>query len=206
MSKSQNKNQKKDQPKALSAAQVKEITDYIRLRKDAGADDVVIRKEVFKKFQIDTTQWELKWGESAKTVKGSNKNTRVAGDKSMQTTNNTNRRHEPVSFKHEYSQEEISERAHILAQLEIDRNALEEEKKNISSDFKTKIDEKETAIGKIAREINSGFEMRNETCEVIRHFNENSKKAYFKGVLVKEEKLSPSDFALQMEFPEPAEA
>lgn len=200
MAKAKLGSRKSSKQKSLTPDQVKEITDYIKERKDAGIDAVVIRKEVFKKFKIDTTQWELNWSPDAALVKGSNKNERVKEGQQLATTHNVTRRHEPVNFKHEFTEGEINERANILAQLEMDREALEEAKKNVTSEYKTKIDEKETQIGKVVREIHSGFEMRNETCEVIRNFSDSTKKSYFKSKLVKDEKLTTADFTLQ--FPE----
>lgn len=191
---------KESKKKTLSTEQVKEITDYIKERKEAKIDAAQIRKEVFKKFKIDTTLWQLNWAPDATLIKGSTKNERVPEGKQLATTNNTTRRNEPVNFKHEYSDAEINERASTLAQLEIDRQLLEDQKKNVNSEFKGKIEEKETQISKVAREINSGFEMKNETCQVIRDFNANSKKSFYRNKLVKEEKLSAADMVLQ--FPE----
>lgn len=185
----------------LTPEQVKEITDYIQSRKNEGIDAKVIRKEVFKKFKIDTTVWQLNWEQNHKKVKGTDNNKPVADDQSLVTTSNIVRRSEPISFKHDFSEAEINERANILAQLEIDRDSLEDEKKNIANEYKTKIEEKETQIGKIAREINTGFEIRNETCEVVRDFNDGTKKCYYRGKLVKDEKLSASDYST-IHFPE----
>ena len=191
------------EPTRLSPAQVKEITDYIQSRKAENAEAKTIRKEVFKKFNIDTEQWQLNWEPKPDKVKGSNKNTPVAAGKQLATTNNITRRKEPVSFKYDFSIDEINERAKIQAQLELDREELEGQKKNVMNDFKTKIEEKETQIGKLAREINSGFEMRNDTCEVVRNFETNTKQVLFKGKVVKEEKMTQADWALQ--FPDDEE-
>lgn len=197
------KTKKSADPTKLSPAQVKEITDYIQGRKAEKIDSKTIRKEVFKKFNIDTEQWQLNWEPKPDKVKGTTKNTPVAEGQQLATTHQIVRRKEPVTFKHDFSVDEINDRAKIQAQLEIDREQIENEKKNVMNEFKTKIEEKETQISKLAREINTGFEMRNETCEVVRNFETNTKQVLYKGKLVKEEKMTQADYTLM--FPETEE-
>jgi len=197
------KNQNEQAPAAtstpeLTAELTKEILEYINARKADGIDAKVIRKEVWKKFQIDTTKVELKWdgAPEPETVKGGTVNERVAEGKELTPTTNIARRHEPVNFAYKFTTEEINARGNMLAQLEIDRDDLEDQRKNVNSDYQTKIKEKETQISKLAREINSGFEMRNETCEVVRNFDSRKKQIYHRGKLVKEEAMTTADYTL----------
>ena len=119
-------------------------------------------------------------------------------DRQLKTTHNETRRIENISYKHEYTDEEKLLKGDMQAQLQMDKNALEEEKKTITNEFKTKIDEKETQINKVARELNGGFEMRNGDCEVIRDFEQGKKRAYLNGKMVKEEALQASDYQTSM--------
>lgn len=197
------KNQNEQAPAAqpvteLTPELTKKITDYINLRKAEKADPKVIRKEVFKMFGVDTTKVELKWDElvPVETVKGSTVNERVAEGKQLTPTHNIARRSEPVNFAYKFTPQEIATRGNMLAQLEIDRDDLEDSRKNVNSDYQGKIKEKETQISKLAREINSGFEMRNETCEVVRNFDTRKKQIYNRGKLVKEEEMTTADYTL----------
>lgn len=190
---------KKPEVTKLSSEDVLKIRTRIIELQEKKMERNDIRKTIFKEFKIDTTQWELNWeATQAPTKKGSAKNKRVDPDKSLVTTHDQKRTQEPVNYEHFFTDEELISRGDILARLEIDRMEIEENKKNVMSDFKSKLEEKDTAINKVSREIDSKKEQRNAICDVIRDFSKGTKQCFLNGKLVKEDKLSASEYQLKI--------
>jgi hypothetical protein len=61
-----------------------------------------------------------------------------------------------------------------MSQAVVEKNTAEEELQTVKADFKSRITRAETTIADCARKINSGYEMRNVECEVIKDYRTNS--------------------------------
>lgn len=146
-----------------------------------GASDKKIRTEIFNHFKLDITLYDLDWKNGAKAL--------IHADEVRKTK-------EPTAFKHVFDEGEINEFGRSMANLVDERDALEEEKKMVAADYKQKVEAKKTQIKDLSRKINTGFVMKNEMCEVVKDFTKGTKKAYFNGKLVLEDKLTAADFTL----------
>ena len=192
--------EKKDKKDAklliLSKKQTKEITDYMISRRANGADDVTIRAEVFKKFKIDLTLYEFKWEPlDANGKKG------VDNDKQLIRSSEIKKTREITPYKHEFSDGEIRAKAEALSNANMDIIALEEEKKSVVSDYKSKIDAKQAQVNELSRIIHSGFEIRKAELEIVKDFGTGTKKGYLEGECVLTEKLTAADHVQKIEFP-----
>jgi hypothetical protein len=174
----------------LTPEQVKKITDFVMLKRSEGMDDKHIRKEIFKKFELDITLYKLDW-RTGKAKKGA-----VHESKALVTTHDQKRTKEPTTFKYNYSEQEINEFGRSLSNIIQEQNDLEEQKKNVVADYKIKIDAKQTQINDLSRKINIGFTMKNEVCDVIKDFAAGTKKAYLNSKLVLDERLTAADYTL----------
>lgn len=69
-------------------------------------------------------------------------------------------------LKYEFGQEELLGISRELARENADRDALENQKKAVTSELKSKIDLATAHIGSLSLLINNGYEMRNVKCVV----------------------------------------
>lgn len=167
----------------LDNNKLSEILIFITEKRLLKMSDKNIRKEIFKKFELDITLYDFKFP--------------AKGDRAaLVHQRDMIRTKEPTSFKHTYTEQEINEFGRSSANLVSERDSLEEEKKLVTADYKQKIEEKKTKIKDLSRKILTGFYMRNEMCEVVKDFSKGSKKIYFNGTLVSEDKLTAADFTL----------
>lgn len=185
----------KNDPKLLklNKTMTKTITDLLIKRRAEGATNEEIRKGVFKDYGIDLTLYKFEWEPVSK--KGP-----VPAERALTTTHQQKRSKEIINYKHEFTQDEIVEKAHLQATAQADLNALKDQKKSVMSDFNAKIQAKQETINEYARQVNSGVEPRRGECEIIKDFDKGIKTAYLDGKVVLEEKLTTADYTLQ--FPD----
>jgi hypothetical protein len=69
--------------------------------------------------------------------------------------------------KHMFSPDEKKEIASEMAQKIIDLQRADEERKTVSSRFKSRIDRLQAEINRAAEKLNSGYEMQEVECDVI---------------------------------------
>jgi hypothetical protein len=160
----------------------KEIQSFIDVGLKAKTNYQTIRKTVIEKFELNKSTYD-------KFFKQPPKRDRKKAPKIPKIV----KRIEPVNYRHEFSDQEKLVKGNTSAQLDIEIADLKANAKAVASDFKAKIEEKETQRTKISQHINSGFEMRNADCEVTRDFDKGKKFAYLNKKLVKEELLTAED-------------
>lgn len=62
------------------------------------------------------------------------------------------------NFQYRFTLEELEEKSKHLANSCKDRNCIEDQKKSVMSDFKSKLDSKSAEINIVSEHINSGYE------------------------------------------------
>jgi hypothetical protein len=72
-------------------------------------------------------------------------------------------------LRYDFSEEEIRDRSKKLALSVQQQTQAQEEHKAAASQFKERIESCTSQIGRLSREINSGWEMRNIECAVLFH-------------------------------------
>lgn len=177
----------------ISSKLLEEIRQYCVKRLEEGANKKEIRKEVFKKWEVDTTQHAYVWEERP------DQSGNVKEGKEIMRTTNITKTKEPITFNVAYGDSDLAEMGKTLAHFNSELLALEEQKKSVMSDYKAKMDAKQEQINEVSRKVNQGFDVKHETCEVVKDFDNGTKKCYFNGKLVKEEKLTQADYTLPLE-------
>jgi hypothetical protein len=115
---------------------------------------------------------------------------------------------ENISYKYFFSPAEREDNARKLADAQIGKMELEDEKKAVTSEYKAKIDGKDSEIKLISRHIIDGYttktkyalKQKNYTQKVWEWVDEDT------GEVVKTEPLSPKDMQQDIPFPTPAPA
>lgn len=101
-------------------------------------------------------------------------------------------------IKYQFTKEEIDLKSKQLAVACEDRSRLEDEKKEIMSNFKYKLDGKNSEINLLSNHINTGFEHKNVTCEVQMDYKAGVKKYYWEGKLYDTIKMTASDYQMEI--------
>lgn len=111
---------------------------------------------------------------------------------------------ENYDYQHFFTDDELKEKSQQLARACRDHAGIEDQKKSVMSDFKAKLDKISAEINHTSNHINSGFEMRYNTCDVEYAFDEGLKIYYHNGKKVGEEKMTPSDYQAKLDLiPDP---
>lgn len=104
------------------------------------------------------------------------------------------------SIRYVFTEEEIKEKSAMLADACGQRSKIIEEKKAVASDFKSRIDQKDSTISRLSSNITNGFEYRSETCDVIMIPEKSIKQYWWRGVKYDERPMDPEDFQLKIEI------
>lgn len=105
------------------------------------------------------------------------------------------------SFDRPYTQEQLTEKSHLLAEACADKVSLEDEKKSVVSEFKSRIDSKTSTINLLSGQINRGKERVGETCDCVFDFDKGTKTFFFEGKQVGVERMLPTDYQLEIQQP-----
>lgn len=106
-------------------------------------------------------------------------------------------RKENYNFKYKFSKEELEQKSKQLAMSCEERNKVEDQKKSVNSDFKSKIDSKNAEINIVSNHINTGYEWLTKTCDVQYDFDNGFKTFVYDGEIVGKEKMTPNDYQLK---------
>lgn len=120
---------------------------------------------------------------------------------SQQTEKKPVIRKENFDFKYKFTPEELDQKSKQLAKACEDRNALEDQKKSVMSDFKAKIDQKAAEINILSGHINSGYEYVTKTCNVHYDFDKGIKTYAHGDQIVGTVKMVASDYQLNADLP-----
>lgn len=104
--------------------------------------------------------------------------------------------------KYNFTDEELTSISHQMAEKVQELNQIEDEKKQINSQFKAKIDECKAVMNGLATKNISGYEYREQEAIIVLDFK--AKKRYFKSIetgnILKDESLANSDYQLVFNF------
>ena len=104
-------------------------------------------------------------------------------------------------LKYVFTDKERGEIAIEMAQKVAELNQAEDQKKAITSDFKSKIDGLQAVVNHAAVRLNNGYEMRPIECEVVPNWEEKIWE-YVRldtGELAKTEEMSVEDLQMQLD-------
>lgn len=102
------------------------------------------------------------------------------------------------TIKYVFNEQEIAEKAKQLANECSEKQNLEDEKKAVMSDFKSKVDGKDAIIGLLSNHINFGFEMKTVLCDVEFDFKKGVKHLFFDGKKYDTVKITEEDRQLEI--------
>lgn len=105
-----------------------------------------------------------------------------------------------ISARYEFTDEEKRAIAQELARRNIDKAQVEDEKKSVMSDFKDRLDRINMDVNKASRQLVDGFEYRDFSCYIVKHFKLGIKRYHDKNTdkVVDEKPLDPSDYQLEL--------
>ena len=109
-------------------------------------------------------------------------------------------RTEIVKGKYFFTEEEKANMSGSLAQKQIDKRIVEDERKSVMSDYKDRLDRFAWEINRLARGVVDGFEMRDFECRIVKDF-EGHVKIYHdihSGREIDRRPLDPSDYQQTM--------
>jgi hypothetical protein len=103
------------------------------------------------------------------------------------------------AIRYSFSKDELAEKSTQLADACGEKARLTEEKKSVVSDFKAKIDAKESIIGMLSNHITSGYEIKTVECEVEVDYDKGLKRYFYQGVLYDTRPLGDEERQLPLE-------
>jgi hypothetical protein len=98
-----------------------------------------------------------------------------------------------VNIKHDFSHEELEVKGKELADALRVKDEIIKEKTAAAKAFNDRISAKDMDITTLTQNINDGFEMRQEMCQVELDYITGMKRIYREGVLYSEEPLTAED-------------
>ncbi len=112
-------------------------------------------------------------------------------------------RTEIVKGQYFFTDEEKANMANLLAQKQLDKRIVEDERKSVMSDFKDRIDRFVWEINRLSRGVVDGFEMRDFECRIFKDFGAHVKIYYdiHSNREIARRPLDPSDYQKTFEDP-----
>lgn len=110
-----------------------------------------------------------------------------------------NKETETITIRYDFTEEETAQKSKQLAIACSEKKQIEDQKKEVNSEFKYKLDSKDAEINLLSTHIQNGYEMRKVKCEVDRDLDAGKKYYVYNGEIVKTEKLSPEDYQLRIQ-------
>jgi hypothetical protein len=98
------------------------------------------------------------------------------------------------TIRYSFSREEIEQKSKQLADEVGERVRLVEEKKSTVSQYKAKIDQKESVINLLSSHISNGYEIKSVECIVEKDFARKVKNYFYEGVLYDTVPMTQADF------------
>lgn len=102
-------------------------------------------------------------------------------------------------IRYVFDEDEKRLKATQLAETCSEKTRLAEEKKSVVSDYKAKIDAKDSTISLLSSHITNGYEHKSVECEVKMLFDVLKKEYWYKGKLYDTVPMSPEDTQLKIE-------
>lgn len=102
------------------------------------------------------------------------------------------------TIRYSFSPSEIAQKSTQLAETCGQKTELVSEKKSVMSDYKAKIDAKDSMISLLSSHITNGYEIKSVECEVEVDHILGVKRFFYQGVLYDTIPLEDSDRQLDM--------
>lgn len=102
-------------------------------------------------------------------------------------------RKELHTIRYTFDKTELAEKSKQLAETCGEKMRIIEEKKSVNSQYKAKIDEKESVISLLSSHITTGYEMKSAECEVEYDYDKGVKRYFYQGVLYDTVAMTDSD-------------
>jgi hypothetical protein len=87
------------------------------------------------------------------------------------------------SIRYTFDKNEIAQKVHTAC----------EEKKSVNSNYKAKIDEKDSIVSLLSSHITNGYEIKTVECEVEYDYDAGLKRYFFQGVLYDTRSMDDTD-------------
>jgi regulatory protein YycI of two-component signal transduction system YycFG len=87
------------------------------------------------------------------------------------------------TIRYSFDKNEIAQKSTQLAETCGEKSRLVEEKKSVTSDYKAKIDAKDSIISLLSSHITNGYEIKTVECEVEYDHEKGVKRYFYQGVL-----------------------
>jgi hypothetical protein len=97
------------------------------------------------------------------------------------------------TIRYSFDKNEITEKSKQLAETCGEKMRICEEKKSVNSQYKAKIDEKESVISLLSSHITNGYEIKSVECEVEYDYHAGLKRYFYQGVLYDTVAMTDSD-------------
>lgn len=104
---------------------------------------------------------------------------------------------ERITIKHEFTKAELETKGGELAQACAKREQFEDQKKQVNSEFKYKLDSVNAEINLLSSHISQKFEMQNVEAELILDFDSKKRIFTHEGIIVHKEPLREEDLQLK---------
>jgi hypothetical protein len=102
------------------------------------------------------------------------------------------------SIRYTFDKNEIAQKSTQLAETCGERTRLMEEKKSVTSDYKAKIDAKDSIVSLLSSHITNGYEIKTVECEVEYDHNAGLKRYFYQGVLYDTRAMDDTDRQLEI--------
>lgn len=109
---------------------------------------------------------------------------------------------ESALIEYRFSQDEINDKSKRLALACQDIASIEDEKRQMTTSFKFKIDGKQSEINILSNEIANGYEMKTVTCDVHRNFTTGKREYWHEGKMYHTESLTAQDHQIELDLAE----
>jgi hypothetical protein len=103
------------------------------------------------------------------------------------------------AIRYTFDKNEIALKSTQLAETCEQKSRLIEEKKSVNSDYKAKIDAKDSHISLLSSHITNGYEIKSVECEVEYDFVNGLKRYFYQGVLYDTRSMDDNDRQLEIE-------
>jgi hypothetical protein len=103
------------------------------------------------------------------------------------------------TIRYSFSPVEITQKSTQLAETCGDKSRLIEEKKSVVSDYKAKIDAKDSVISLLSSHITNGYEHKTVECEVEYDFDKGLKRFFYQGVLYDTQSMGDDERQLEID-------
>lgn len=102
------------------------------------------------------------------------------------------------TIRYSFSKDEVAQKSTQLAETCGEKSHLVDEKKSVMSDYKAKIDAKDSIIGLLSNHITNGYEIKTVECEVEMDYDKGLKRYFYQGVLYDTRAMDDNDRQLEL--------